>query len=521
MVLIAIDNMKNGTSKNHIAGYAAVLAAVLVTISFYTDRMIFTFPAPDDDRRVLALADYGICKVLAAAVLLLLCLTVMTLAFGKGKVRERLWKVVKCGLIYLPVIVIVLIIKLPAGYVTNDELAICENAKNLVHDTWFCYLTVYYYIVSFMIFPFTYGPIIMKALIEFFIVGYTVFRSEEYFGKKAGKFMYLLFLMYPVIAYTTSAHRLPVYFLLYLLVYVVLIFDLLEKREASRLKLFLLFLAGAVLSIWRTEGIYLVALIPILLFIVYPKLRNKKSIVFVILFFAAVRFIVSLPQDAVTGQDLSSAANDRMKPFYAYTITNMFRNGLDVNANADDLAAVDAYIPLEAIDAINDHYGDINYEDVLILIKEEFGGIRQDAGYTQYYDFTQACRHIFANNPGVFLRTRWGAFCYAALPYHITFSGMQIRQLVSFALSAVKSFAYNLFIPVIFLMILCVYSLFRKKWFTFFATGGLMAHFALVFILAPASYFKYYFPVYIMGWFYVIFLAIRHFTKKDAGGDIV
>ena len=164
------------------------------------------------------------------------------------------------------------------------------------------------------------------------------------------------------------------------------------------------------------------------------------------------------------------------------------------------------------IEQINEHYGDINYEDVLILYKDEFPGVREDAGYTEYYDFTQALKRIFMNNPGVFIRTRIGAFCYAAMPYHITFSGFGIRALASLAVSIVKSLSYNLFIPVAFAALMCIICLIGRKWFGFFVAAGLVAHWFIVFVLAPASYFKYYFPVYIMSYFYIIVLLIRYFS---------
>ena len=66
---------------------------------------------------------------------------------------------------------------------------------------------------------------------------------------------------------------------------------------------------------------------------------------------------------------MAAAADDRMKPFYAYTITNMYRNGLDYEKNKEDLEIVDRYLSLDMIESINEYYGDINYEDVLILYK--------------------------------------------------------------------------------------------------------------------------------------------------------
>ena len=126
---------------------------------------------------------------------------------------------------------------------------------------------------------------------------------------------------------------------------------------------------------------------------------------------------------------------------------------------------------------------------------------------------------IFKNNPKVFLRTRIGAFVYSALPYHISFSGTDTGSLISFAISVVKTLSYNLFIPLITALFLCLYSLARGRWFTFFTTGGLLAHWFIVFILAPASYFKYYFPLYMTAYLYLFLIMIaglynrRHHTK--------
>ena len=479
------------------------------------DRM-FVFPEQTDSRYMTAMTDLVICRVLAIVLLLVVIYSVITLIFLKNEYHTRLLGVIKCALPYLPVIVAVLFIKLPAGYLTNDEYSILNDATNLIHDTWFNYMTVYFYIVSLMIFPFTYGPIIMKVIIEFFVVGYCTWRSREYFGKKAGSLMYILFLLYPVIAYTTSAHRLPVYFLIYLAFFVKIIFDRLEKKDITYTGAILLLFAGAVLTQWRTEGIYMLVLVPVLMFMAYPRLRGIRPVITVLVLYMAIQYVLWIPQNGMGVNGVDSAANDRMKPFYAYTITNMYRNGLDMEKNKEDLETVDKYLSLDVIADINEHYGDINYEDVLILYKDGFIGVRPEAGDKEFLDYSQALKRIFIGNPDVFARTRWGAFCYAALPYHITYSGAGIKDLASFAVSVVKTVAYNLFIPVVFMMAALIYCLVKRDWFDLFIFGGLAAHWFIVLVLAPASYFKYYFPVYIMSYFYMIFAVLMRLTKdKD------
>ncbi len=500
---------------NRFINIASAIPAAVVSIAgmLVFDRRTFTFPQKGDEGYELAMTDYGICRILAFFALFFIIRMIISLIMCRDEKRDAAMETVKCALLYLPVVIAVMVIKLPAGFLTNDEYAIAQSAYILKHDTWFNIMTVYYYIVSFMILPIKMSPVFMKALIELAVCGYTVYRTKGYFGKRAGLFAYVLFLLYPVIAYTTSAHRLPVYFLLYLALFVKLMFDRLEGRPSSAAGILSILAAGAVLTQWRTEGIYLAPLILILVFMVYPDIRQRNRASLIVFAYILMQVILWIPQNGAVSGNLGGAADDRMKPFYAYTITNMFRNGLDTEKNASDLGKVDPYLSIDAINAINDHYGDINYEDVLILYADGFVGVREGAGDAEFYDYSQALKRIFANNPQVFAATRWGAFCYAALPYHIDLSGSAVSSVVSI----VKTVSYNLFIPVGLVFGLFIFSLITRRWYSFFVFGGLIAHWFLVFVLAPASYFKYYFPVYILAYFYLIMLLIWLFYGKGRG----
>ena len=544
--------------------YPVITAAALIhrIITAYADRHIFTASPADNP------GDYCICSILALAGTWFLYLMLWQLfidrfglfapAGSKDTKTNTVTRVFRAALPYLIIMIPVCFIKLRSGYLSNDETLIYENAVSLTHYTWFYYITTYYYIISLMIIPHMYAPIFIKLLIEYLVIGYTVMRASDYFDIRSsqpfisrpvrigyGSLTMLLFILYPVIAYTTSAHRLPIYFLLYLFMTVMLLFDRLEQAALTPARLATLMILGAVLTQWRTEGIYLVVLIPILIYISYSELtllvphltgdreerkrkrlpmfyterkiiriKNKKSFGIFLVVWLVVQYLVSIPQNGLIAREMGAAADDRMKPFYAYTITNMYRNGLDMDKNAADLAIVDRYISLESLDKISDYYGDINYEDVLILYQPGFVGVREDAGITEYFEFTAALKRIFKNNPKTFLRTRIGAFVYAALPFHITFSGTGIRELVSFMVSIVKTVSYNLFIPLAILLFICLYSLTRSRWFTFFLSGGLLAHWFIVFILAPASYFKYYFPVYITAYLYLLLIIIAGLHNK-------
>lgn len=515
------------------AKYISVTALALLhqTITFFMDRSIFEVPA------LTNFTDYVICKLCAFIASWFIFLMLWQILIDKKRKDHTITRVLICALVYLIVMIIVSAIKLRNGYLSNDETLIYQNAVTLTHYTWFYYITTYYYIISFMLIPHMYAPIFVKLFIEYLVIGYTVLRTSDYYKSRSkdsflnrpfkigyGSLIILLFILYPVIAYTTSAHRLPIYYLLYLLLIVMLLFDKLEKADLTFPKAAFLLFLGAILTQWRTEGIYLAVLLPILMFITYGKIKiSKDNIVslrkirtgtLLIICSLLIQYLISIPQNGLIAKEMGAAADDRMKPFYAYTITNMYRNGLDMDKNAKDLAIVDKYISLDSLDAINEYYGDINYEDVLILYQPGFVGVREEAGVTEYYDFVNALKRIFANNPQIFIRTRIGAFKYAALPYHITFTGTDAHSLLSFAVSIIKTVSYNLFIPLIISLFLCLYSLARGRWFSFFVMGGLLSHWFIVFVLAPASYFKYYFPVYITAYLYLFLLIIEGLYNK-------
>ncbi len=503
-----------------------VIAFTLIhfAVTFFTDKMIFTV-APEEN-----LADYVICKAITLCVLFAFYYGLYLIIFNRGASGragsgsealeakppfgkmsrgERLRGVLKCAAPYVVVMALVAVFKLRSGYLSNDETLICQNALSLTHYTWFYYITTYFYIVSFMLIPHIYAPIFVKLFIELLVVGYVVFRIRIFLGKGYGYASYLLFLLYPVLAYTTSAHRLPIYFLVYLYFMTVLLFDKLEGVHAGRGKLLWLVFLSAILTQWRTEGIYFAVISVILMLFAYPELRKGKNALVLIITALIVQYAVSIPQNGFTASELSAKADDRMKPFYAYTVTNMFRNGLDREKNKEDIEIIDRYLSVEVIDAINEYYRDINYEDVLILYADGFVGTREEASVEDFFNYAGACKRLFMNNVDILIKTRWGAFCYAALPYHIEYSGTGLKELLSFGLSIIKTVSYNLFIPVVIIVLLFLYSLVRRRWYTFFVTGGLIAHFFIVFVLAPASYFKYYFPVYIMAYFYVMLIIMQ------------
>lgn len=81
----------------------------------------------------------------------------------------------------------------------------------------------------------------------------------------------------------------------------------------------------------------------------------------------------------------------------------------------------------------------------------------------------------------------------------------------------------NLLIPILFIGVIFIYSIFKKNLFWFLLTGMLIGHTSILFFTAPASYFMYYFNVYlcglIIGIYYIIYFLTKNKLSNKTGVD--
>ena len=352
-----------------------IIAAIWCAASLFYDSRTFTVP-------VMSMAhNYIPCKLLMFVSVAFFARFIITAVTDRDAFARQ---VLKYAVIYFIPIIAVLIYKIPEGFLSNDESLIFEQASLLADYTWFYYITTWYYIISMMLIPAWFGPILIKVVIQCLSAGYAVARLRGYMkGSRRAFFIYIAFFLPPILAYTTSAHRIPIYIFLYIIFMFTLFMDKLEGITFSWKHGIPMLILMAVLTQWRTEGIYLAVFGILLMLISYPSLyedRNKtvSRIIKLIVVSFLIQYIVAIPQYGIIPSRMGDKAANRMLPFYAYTVTNLYRNGLDLTdkTNAASWKKVDRYLDVETIAGINDYLGDINYEDALILYYEGYDGRR-------------------------------------------------------------------------------------------------------------------------------------------------
>lgn len=471
----------------------AALTAALVhwLLSFGLERLVFT-AAP-----TAHLFDYVLCKLLLLVLLFAFWRLLFCAVREKGFARRMLLR----ALPVLAALLVYLFLYHPFT-LEGDELNIYQHAVQFDSFAyWFNYPTGYYWILCLMVVPHAMGPIFIKVLLQALIAGYLVARQERLSGKAAW-LLYVLFCLPFVLELGISAHRLPIYGMLYLLLAAKLLYDRLEHKALDRRTLLLLSLLIGLLAIWRTEGIYLAVLGAVLLAVAY-RVKLNRQVWKRLLAYALALLLVAVPQLKGYFIDTDVSLGVRTKPLCAYALCNMFRNGLTREMLSGEEAAIEGYLPLSVIEEYNANFQDGNYARAQVMQ----GAL--DADYAAQEAFCGAVKRIILRHPLIYLRAQWNAWLYTSSQYTADFSGGAAGLW-----RGVRALTYRVNLPTYLVALFLIAALLRKKWMTFWLCGCALTHWALVTLLMPAAFAKYFYVDYLLGYFLLLMGLIWLISRR-------
>lgn len=460
-------------------------------------------------------------------------------------------KCVKYSAIYFLILFITFLLVYPMQSIGGDIDYFISLAADYKINWDLYYLSSMFYIVPMLLMPAYIAPSLFQILILSLITGYCVYRGKAYF--KNWYLLYIPFLLLPIIYYSHFINRPPVYTGVYLLFITILLFDYYERKELSAKKLIFLCMVAGILSRWRYEGIYLLILTPILLAFIY---KRKSKIVSYFIFICLLSFLINIPQNLGTVWSDENYNSKRMTPFLYYNLPIMIYSGLEINYNEQEFQDVNKVMDLEKAKEVVEQKG----EDILegLWISWE-GGIRENISDIEYDRFVSANIRIITKNIGIFLKGRFLAWNYTAInkiPYKADMLGrkeyitenyyvneiqkkilpfytidnrekeLEHRMLYNkiFADEKIedssllqqlwilfKKVQWNLYIPALLGVLELIYTYWKKRWIEFIILIGVVIHTGIVFIMAPSSYFHYYYVMYCMSYymFFILFLKLR------------
>lgn len=509
-----------------------LLAAVLwCLVTLGTDRLFFKY-----DWKTPAFFVY---KALFVLLAFLLVHGVVTLVqkVRAGNSFARRW--LAWTLPYLAVNLVVLLIVWP-GIWGNDDLAVLSLARTLQPNSWQHFLTSGAFILSLMFVPMPGGVVLVQNLLISAIVGSFAAAAQDLTEKRLGHavkpawfaIVYLPFLLPPVVMHTQQPFRTTwsgwtELFLVFMLVAMYLRGTKLNKKELCAIVVL-----GTLAVSWRSECVYYLAAIPVLLLVMCARklLRPTAVAAATVLVFAGY-----LACSRYTSTLMGEAWQYKMIAL-CYQTASLVQDA-DPVADADELAAIDRVFDVTYCRENSNIHGPemrtnmtretgvteedwsackkgivklaLKYPKSLLrerlgmfraTMQADYGGSRQK----DFFGFAYVCYDL----DGYYLTSieRAGKIAYQsplAFPINQDLRKAVIGTMVydtETPLGKLISTTWFMLPPLLLLFVEALVLAVRKKWFLFLVTGTLCLRVVLVFLTAPDSFFMYYLTPYIAGY---------------------
>ena len=518
---------------------ALIVALVHWGISFFTDRIIFTYVLFDFSaaKSVLRSIEAWGVKAVFGVFLVALWQWIFWMA---GKADRRFLKVAGG---YFLLMAVLLLLTWP-GIWRMDEFGILSSSIQLFPHFWQNYITSVFYIIALMLVPVPAGVIVVQCACISLVVARVVTLCT-----KPGKewLMFLPFLMFPVLDSNLYPIRMSLYAFLELLLVAELFFfwkdsQNTEGAHENRTPGYLagLTVLAAVVTIWRTESIYYLVAYPVLLLMLGKGRRYGKQI----LCYIILTVILFAPQKI--GEKITSGDQYELTSVVLPLVPLV--EAAAENGDEQLLSMIDPVINVEATlkgasegkTGINLFWGDYN-------ISEEEDKFQRTYNDAQFAEFKSAFYKLILKYPEVFLAERWQTFWNSCdllenttdlfvkddVPNYETFQSyplsgpvhdgirtsvikiLELREKQNYNVKMPAADAvYNVVPAVLVLLGTAVFLLAKRRWTLLVLVLTVLAKVPLVFLTAPSRLFMYYYSVYLIGYcvlFYAIYCASLRF----------
>lgn len=432
-----------------------------------------------------------IAHILAINLIFLLCFFLVKAFFFDGKER-------KIFLFSLPIFIMLLSYFLSSvdptnsfiNYYVGDEKNIWDASVRLWPFA-FVY-TSEIYLISFYMIPVVFAPSIIKILFTSLVIGYVVYRVREYYHTNLAFLLYATVCLSSFFEMGIRVHRMHWYGYMYLFWAVKIFFDSKIHYSKFDMKTVLLMSSiGALLTVWRREGIYLLIFGIILLVFTYGREKgvlHKDGIVKIIIVYLIFQVVLFLPTISKNG------VNERGATYSAYLTHMLGESSLDRDKIQEELEIANQYLDIDILDKYNQDLGVKRYEDCCYLWPDWLDG--------QYYAFKKGT----SLNDDKFAE----AVISIILKQPVTFAKSRVRATYA---AFFQHGGYNLFLPLMLLLVVIIYSLLKKDKVLFILSFGVLVHIGITALTMPASYYKYFYQMFLFAYFFIGIVLIDYYKK--------
>lgn len=522
---------------------AMLIAALLHwIITFFSDRIIFVYSLTDFSSVVSSVKTaeaWGI-KLVFLFFLLFLYQIIGRTVRGVLNREEKLCSYLRFAGIYFCVMFVFFLMAYP-GIWRHDEFGILSQAAGFNPVFWQNYLTSVFYIFSLMLVPVPAAVVFMQIVINSLITGYILYKCREQFGRSRWVYwMYLPFLLFPVIDSNLYPMRMSVYAFLELFLLARLLFFKLEKRRFKKSDYLAFGLLGAVVCVWRSEAVYYMLWFPIVFLVLFWKETDRREKLLFSVSVICCSILLFLPQAA--GNKLTAGDN--------YEITSLVLPIVPLIEKADEENQAEL---IEVVDQVLDvgiiREGARNGWNGIQIFWNNSDLIRKEYTKEEYSEFKSAYYSLIVKYPFVFLKERFDTFLHSdglLMDSTQLFSSMENENYINFrsqyagngpifeklrsrviSVLECRSFedynqltfwygiVWNFFFPAAILVLTVFWLLFKRRFGYAFLLGSAAAKLPLIFLTAPSRLFMYYYSVYLIGNVLFVYIIFLLFLNKE------
>lgn len=532
-------------------GLEALAALLWCVLTLATDRLFFRY-----DWKTPYFFVYKALFVLLAFAVVHGAVTLVR------KVRQRdafVLRWLQWMLPYLVLTLVVLVIVWP-GCWGSDDLDVLHLARTLEPSSWQHFLTSAAFILCLMFIPIPGGVVLIQTLLIAGIVGCFLAAAETLARERMPKppargwfaILYIPFLLPPVLLHDMQPFRSTWSTWTELFTVFLLVWWYLRGQAITKKQLAVFTLLGVLTAAWRSESIYYLAALPVLLaFLVGKKLVRPAAAVV-----SVVGMVVGTLACSSYNNSLMGDAWLYQRVALCYQTAALVQDA-DPEEDAEALAMIDPIFDVQACRELSTLHG----PELRNAITRNANGLTQ----ADWETCKKGIVRLALKYPSSLLRERLGVFLNT-VEQHRTESNQKLVFAVTVLVytdppesmrEIQKDFLYNsigayplnqqlredfimnlsyrteflggllavtwLMLPSFGLLALAILVLLaRRKWMLFFAAGALAARIPLVFLTAPDTYFMYYLTPYMAGYMIaaagLLYGVLLHQKKKQERG---
>lgn len=460
---------------------------------------------------------------------------------------------------YLVLTLVVLVIVWP-GCWGSDDLEVLQLARTLEPSSWQHFLTSAAFILCLMLIPLPGGVVLIQTLLIAGVVGCFLAVAETLARERMPKppargwfaILYIPFLLPPVILHDMQPFRSTWSTWTELFTVFLLVWWYLRGQAITKKQLAVFTLLGVLTAAWRSENIYYLAALPVLLAFLVGKKLVRPAVAVV----SMVGMVVGTLACSAYNNSLLGDAWLYQRVALCYQTAALVQDA-DQEEDAEALAMIDPIFDVQACRELSTLHG----PELRNAITRNADGLTQ----ADWETCKKGIVRLALKYPGSLLRERLGVFLntveqhrtesnqklvfavtvlvytdppesmreiqkdflYTSIgPYPLN---QQLREDFIMSLSYRTEFLGGvlavtwLMLPSFALLAAAILVLLvRRKWMLFFAAGALAARIPLVFLTAPDTYFMYYLTPYMAGYMLaaagLLYAVLLYKKKKQERG---